>query len=189
MTKKAIDKAYRNIHKFHKLQYPVAIKSETTQGVFCEKRYSPISSVGLYIPSGTAALFSSVLMLAIPAKIAGCKNIVISSPPNKEGEIDPMIIYCAQLCGVDNIIKLGGAQAIAAMAYGSESIDKVDKIFGPGNSYVAEAKRQVSLDPKGVAQDLVAGPLSFSLSATNMQIQPSLRLIFYRKQNTTKAVK
>lgn len=157
-AKSAIKEAFKNIEKFHKKQRPKTIQIETTEGVFCEKSYKAIESVGLYIPAGTAPLFSTVLMLAIPAKIAGCENVLLASPANENGEIDPTILYCANLCGIEKIVKLGGAQAIAAMAYGSESIKKVDKVFGPGNAYVTEAKKQVANDPRAAAQDLAAGP-------------------------------
>lgn len=154
--KKAIDVAYSNIHKFHSAQRFEEIKVETSPGVTCIQRSVPISKVGLYIPGGTAPLFSTVLMLAIPAKIAGCSEIVLCSPPDRNGKISPYILYAARIAGVTNVYKVGGAQAVAAMAYGTESVSKVDKIFGPGNQYVVAAKQLVSLSD--VAIDMPAGP-------------------------------
>lgn len=154
--KKAIDVAYSNIHKFHSAQRFEEIKVETSPGVTCIQRSVPISKVGLYIPGGTAPLFSTVLMLAIPAKIAGCSEIVLCSPPDRNGKINPYILYAARIAGVTNAYKVGGAQAVAAMAYGTESVPKVDKIFGPGNQYVVAAKQLVSLSD--VAIDMPAGP-------------------------------
>lgn len=154
--KKAIDVAYSNIHKFHSAQRFEEIKVETSPGVTCIQRSVPISKVGLYIPGGTAPLFSTVLMLAIPAKIAGCSEIVLCSPPDRNGKINPYILYAARIAGVTNAYKVGGAQAVAAMAYGTESVPKVDKIFGPGNQYVVAAKQLVSLS--NVAIDMPAGP-------------------------------
>lgn len=154
--KKAIDVAYSNIHKFHSAQRFEEIKVETSPGVTCIQRSVPISKVGLYIPGGTAPLFSTVLMLVIPAKIAGCSEIVLCSPPDRNGKINPYILYAARIAGVTNVYKVGGAQAVAAMAYGTESVPKVDKIFGPGNQYVVAAKQLVSLSD--VAIDMPAGP-------------------------------
>lgn len=152
--KKAIQNAYNNIYKFHAAQKPVPISIETQKGVLCEVLTRPIEKVGLYIPGGTAPLFSTVLMLAIPAKIAGCKRIVLASPPTIADEI----IYAAKLCGIDTIYTIGGAQAVFALGLGTEKVEKVDKIFGPGNSYVTEAKRQVSQMMNGAAIDMPAGP-------------------------------
>lgn len=152
--KKAIQNAYNNIYKFHEAQKPAPISIETQKGVLCEVLTRPIEKVGLYIPGGTAPLFSTVLMLAIPAKIAGCKRIVLASPPTIADEI----IYAAQLCGIDTIYTMGGAQAVFALGLGTEKVEKVDKIFGPGNSYVTEAKRQVSQMMNGAAIDMPAGP-------------------------------
>lgn len=152
--KQAIQNAYNNIYKFHEAQKPAPISIETQKGVLCEVLTRPIEKVGLYIPGGTAPLFSTVLMLAIPAKIAGCKRIVLASPPTIADEI----IYAAQLCGIDTIYTIGGAQAIFALGLGTEKVEKVDKIFGPGNSYVTEAKRQVSQMMNGAAIDMPAGP-------------------------------
>jgi len=154
--KNAIKQAIDNISKFHEAQRSEPLKVETMKGVLCERKAVPIPKVGLYIPGGTAPLFSTVLMLAIPAKIAGCREIVLCTPPDKEGNINPAILYAAEQAGITKIVKVGGAQAIAAMAYGTESVPKVDKIFGPGNQYVTAAKQLVSLD--GVAIDMPAGP-------------------------------
>lgn len=154
--KQAIEEAKNNIEAFHKAQYEIPNKIETTPGVTCWRESRPIEKVGLYIPGGTAPLFSTILMLVVPAKIAGCKEIVLSTPPNKEGKIHPAILYTAGALGVTKIVKSGGAQAIAAMAYGTESVPKVFKIFGPGNQYVTCAKQLVSKD--GTAIDMPAGP-------------------------------
>ena len=154
--KVAILLAQRNIYTFHKKQKFEGKKVETMEGVTCWQKAVGIEKVGLYIPGGTAPLFSTVLMLAIPAKIAGCKEIVLCTPPDKEGKIHPAILYAAQVAGVSKIFKAGGVQAIGAMAYGTESIPKVYKIFGPGNQYVMAAKQQVSLHD--VAIDMPAGP-------------------------------
>lgn len=152
----AIRAAARNIEKFHAAQAYDGIEVEIAAGVKCTQRSVPIQKVGLYIPGGSAPLFSTVLMLAIPARIAGCCEIVLCTPPNKEGKIAPAILFAARLCGVTRIFKAGGAQAVGAMAYGTQSIPKVDKIFGPGNQYVMVAKQQVSL--YDVAIDMPAGP-------------------------------
>ncbi len=154
----AFKQAAENIKKFHALQLTERRTVETMPGVTCFDEMRPIDSVGLYIPGGIAPLPSTVLMLAIPAMLAGCKNIVMASPPSKEGTIPDVILYAAKLCGVKTIYKLGGAQAIAAMAYGSESVKRVGKIFGPGNQYVTAAKMLVSIDPEGAAIDMPAGP-------------------------------
>ena len=152
----AIDRAAQNIRKFHESQLPSLSKVETTPGVTCWQKAVPITKVGLYIPGGTAPLFSTVLMLAIPARTAGCSEIVLCTPPGRDGKVNPAILYAARVAGVNRIFKLGGAQAIAAMAYGTESVPKVSKIFGPGNPYVTAAKQIVSL--KDVAIDMPAGP-------------------------------
>ncbi len=154
--KDAMEVAMSNIWKFHSAQIPKEIDIETTQGVRCVQRAIPIERVGLYIPGGSAPLLSTVLMLAIPARVAGCKSITLCTPPRSDGTIAPEILYAASLCGVDNIYKIGGAQAIAAMAYGTETIGKVDKIFGPGNRYVTKAKQMLGLSQ--VAIDMPAGP-------------------------------
>ncbi|KKB50507.1 histidinol dehydrogenase [Parabacteroides gordonii] len=154
--KQAIRTAKDNIEKFHASQRFTGQKVETTSGVTCWQKAVAIEKVGLYIPGGTAPLFSTVLMLAVPAHIAGCKEIVLCTPPNKEGKVHPAILFAAETAGVSKIFKAGGIQAIAAMAYGTESVPKVYKIFGPGNQYVTAAKQLVSL--KDVAIDMPAGP-------------------------------
>lgn len=154
--KVAILLAQRNIYTFHKKQKFETKKVETMEGVTCWQKAVGIEKVGLYIPGGTAPLFSTVLMLAVPAKLAGCKEIVLCTPPDKEGKIHPAILYAAQVAGVSKIFKIGGVQAIGAMSYGTESVPKVYKIFGPGNQYVMAAKQQVSLHD--VAIDMPAGP-------------------------------
>lgn len=154
--KQAIRMAKNNIEKFHASQRFTGQKVETTSGVTCWQKAVAIEKVGLYIPGGTAPLFSTVLMLAVPAHIAGCKEIVLCTPPNKEGKVHPAILFAAETAGVSKIFKAGGIQAIAAMAYGTESVPKVYKIFGPGNQYVTAAKQLVSL--KDVAIDMPAGP-------------------------------
>ena len=152
----AIQLAHDNIKAFHESQIYEGKKIETSPGVCCWQKSVAIEKVGLYIPGGTAPLFSTVLMLATPAKIAGCKEIVLCTPPNKEGNVHPAILVAAKISGVSRIIKAGGVQAIGAMAYGTESVPKVYKIFGPGNQYVMAAKQQVSLH--NVAIDMPAGP-------------------------------
>jgi histidinol dehydrogenase len=154
--KVAIALAKENIEKFHKAQKTSKIYTETVEGVECWQEKRAIQKVGLYIPGGTAPLFSSVLMLAIPAQIAGCKEIILATPPNKKGDVNPAIIYTAELCGITKIIKIGGIQAIAGLTFGTETIPKVYKIFGPGNQFVTAAKQ---LSTKyGVAIDMPAGP-------------------------------
>ncbi len=154
--KAAIELAHENIYKFHAAQKFEGQKVETQSGVSCWQKSVAIERVGLYIPGGTAPLFSTVLMLATPAKIAGCGEIVLCTPPNREGKVNPAILMAARIAGVSKIFKAGGVQAIGAMAYGTESVPKVFKIFGPGNQYVMAAKQQVSLDE--VAIDMPAGP-------------------------------
>ena len=154
--KQAILQAKQNIAAFHASQRFEGHKVQTAPGVTCWQKAVPIEKVGLYIPGGTAPLFSTVLMLAVPARIAGCREIVLCTPPNPEGKVHPAILYAADVAGVDCICKAGGSQAIAAMAYGTESVPKVYKIFGPGNQYVTAAKQLVSL--KEVAIDMPAGP-------------------------------
>ena len=154
--KVAILLAQRNIYTFHKKQKFEGKKVETMEGVTCGQKAVGIEKVGLYVPGGTAPLFSTVLMLAVPAKIAGCKEIVLCTPPNKEGKVNPAILYAAQVAGVSKIFKAGGVQAIGAMAYGTESVPKVYKIFGPGNQYVMAAKQMVAMHD--VAIDMPAGP-------------------------------
>ncbi|MFW5707891.1 MAG: histidinol dehydrogenase [Bacteroidota bacterium] len=153
---KAIATAAENIRRFHAAQRCEPVRLETSPGVTCWQKPVPIQRVGLYIPGGSAPLFSSVLMLAIPAQIAGCKEIVLCTPPGKDGSVNPAILYAAQMSGVTSIYTVGGAQAIAAMAFGTESIPRVDKIFGPGNQFVTAAKQAVQ--KLGVAIDLPAGP-------------------------------
>ena len=152
--KEAIGHAYRNIATFHEAQKSQPLRLDTQDGVRCELHTHAIGRVGLYVPGGSAPLVSTVLMLAIPAKIAGCRKVILCSPPPIADEI----IYAATLCGVEQIYTMGGAQAIAAMAYGTETVSKADKIFGPGNAWVTEAKRQVSMDFRGAAIDMPAGP-------------------------------
>lgn len=163
--KKSIIIAKSNIESFHRSQEVIPEVIETTPGVLCWRENRAIDKVGLYIPGGTAPLFSSVLMLAIPAKIAGCEEIIMCTPPGPDGKINPAILYAASLCGVTKIFKAGGAQAIAAMAYGTETIPEVYKIFGPGNQYVTRAKELVQLD--GTAIDIPAGPSELLVIADN----------------------
>ena len=154
--KEALRQAERNIATFHEAQRFQGKKIETAPGVVCWQKAVPIEKVGLYIPGGTAPLFSTVLMLAVPARLAGCREIVLCTPPDREGRVNPAILYAARLAGVHRIFKAGGVQAIGAMAYGTETVPKVYKIFGPGNQYVMAAKQQVSLHE--VAIDMPAGP-------------------------------
>lgn len=154
--KKAIQLAKNNIETFHRAQKTDRLEVETISGVRCWQEKRPIQKVGLYIPGGTAPLFSTILMLAVPATIAGCEEVVLCSPPNKEGKINPAILYTAKLCGVTKIFKVGGIQAIAGMTFGTESIPQVYKIFGPGNQYVTGAKQIAT--KYGVAIDMPAGP-------------------------------
>lgn len=161
--KEAILRALENIRAFHAAQKFESKKVETVPGVTCWQKAVPIEKVGLYIPGGTAPLFSTVLMLATPAQIAGCKEIILCSPPNTEGKIHPAILFAAQAAGVKKVFKAGGVQAIAAMAYGTESVPKVYKIFGPGNQYVTVAKQEVSL--RDVAIDMPAGPSEVAVLA------------------------
>jgi histidinol dehydrogenase len=161
--KQAIRIAKNNIATFHAAQKQELPSIETAPGVTCWQKASPVEKVGLYVPGGTAPLFSTVLMLAVPAKIAGCKEIILCTPPNPEGNIHPAILFAAKTAGIDRIFKIGGAQAIGAMAYGTESVPKVYKIFGPGNRYVTAAKQWVSL--KEVAIDMPAGPSEVAIIA------------------------
>ena len=154
--KEAISRAAANIRAFHAAQTAETVKVETMPGVRCERHSLPIARVGLYIPGGSAPLFSTLLMLAIPAKIAGCREIVLCTPCGRDGKVADAVLYAARFCGVDKIFKIGGAQAVAAMAYGTESVPKVLKIFGPGNRYVTKAKQLVSA--AGTAIDMPAGP-------------------------------
>jgi histidinol dehydrogenase len=163
--KESIDNAFKNIYKFHESQIFNSKKIETSHGVVCWQDKRPIENVGLYIPGGTAPLFSSVLMLAIPAMIAKCKKVILCTPPDKNGNINKAILYSAKLCNVNKIITVGGAQAIAAMSLGTESVPKVNKIFGPGNQYVTSAKLN-SID-YNTAIDMPAGPSELLVLADN----------------------
>lgn len=154
----AIQDAMSRIEVFHAADLPTNVKVKTAPGLNCEVRYLALSPVGLYIPGGSAPLVSTVLMLAIPARLAGCREVIMCSPPASNGEIPPEILAAAQLCGVDRVFCAGGAQAVAALAYGTETIPRCAKIFGPGNVWVTEAKQQVSRDPDGAAIDMPAGP-------------------------------
>ncbi|HXG39213.1 MAG TPA: histidinol dehydrogenase, partial [Bacteroidota bacterium] len=157
-TLTALNTAAANIEKFHRSQLRTIRKVETLPGVVCWQENRPIETVGFYVPAGSAPLPSTVLMLGIPAMLAGCSRIVLCSPPQKNGKVDALVLAAATLVGIKEIYNVGGAQAIAAMAYGTESIPKVNKIFGPGNRYVAAAKQFVATDPEGAAIDLLAGP-------------------------------
>ena len=176
--KHAIATAYSNILKFHVAQLPKEIRVKTSLGVTCVQKSVPINKVGLYVPGGRAPLFSTVLMLCVPAKVAGCEDIILCTPPSAEGKANPCIIHAAALCGVKNIYKLGGAQAIAAMAHGTESITRRDKIFGPGNRYVMKAKQIVGMSqtsqPSFVAADFLSqdehGPDSQSILVCSSEI-------------------
>jgi histidinol dehydrogenase len=154
----AIDLAIANVRRFHEAQRPLPVSVETMPGVLCERVSRPIDSVGLYVPAGTAPLPSAAIMLAVPATIALCPRVLLCTPPRADGTADPAVLVAASRAGVNEIYKVGGAQAIAAMAYGTESIPKVRKIFGPGNSWVTNAKTLVSCDPYGAAIDMPAGP-------------------------------
>ncbi|MGB5460892.1 MAG: histidinol dehydrogenase, partial [Eudoraea sp.] len=154
--KVAIQTAKSNIEKFHKAQKTSKVEIETTAGVICWQEKRAIQKVGLYIPGGTAPLFSTILMLAIPANIAGCSELILCTPPDKSGKINPAILYTAKLCGITKLFKVGGIQAIGAMAFGTESIPRVYKIFGPGNQFVTVAKQIAT--KFGVAIDMPAGP-------------------------------
>jgi len=155
-VKDAIAAAAANIRAFHEAQMPGQVEVETAPGVRCIQKPVPIKSVGLYIPGGTAPLFSTVLMLAVPAQIAGCREVVLCTPAGRDGRVAPAVLYAASYCGVQRIFRIGGAQAIAAMAFGTESVPKVDKVFGPGNQYVTTAKQM--LGGRAVAIDMPAGP-------------------------------
>ncbi|MFQ3251386.1 MAG: histidinol dehydrogenase [Glaciecola sp.] len=157
-VKSAIDLAYSNIKTFHEAQMPNDIRIETAPGVICEQKHAALEKVGLYIPGGSAPLPSTVLMLGVSAQVAGCDLAILCTPPSPQGTIAPEIAYAAKICGIKQIYLCGGAQAIAAMAFGTETIPKVDKIFGPGNSFVTEAKQQVSQAIGGAAIDMPAGP-------------------------------
>lgn len=156
--KTAIAAARANIQRFHEAQLTAPIAVETAPGVVCERLTRPIANVGLYVPAGSAPLPSTALMLAVPAMIAGCTTRVLCSPPQPGGSVNAAVLYVARLCGLENVYKIGGAQAIGAMAYGTESVPKVDKLFGPGNTWVTAAKTQAAQDPMGAANDMPAGP-------------------------------
>lgn len=157
-VKRALERAAHQIAAFHRAQLPHSQRLEVAPGIVCEREFRAVERVGLYVPGGTAPLPSTVLMLGIPAQIAECPQVTLCTPPQRDGAINPHILVAARICGITRVYKLGGAQAIAAMAYGIAGIPKVDKIFGPGNSWVTEAKRQVSQDPRGAAIDMPAGP-------------------------------
>jgi len=154
----ALESAIENVRAFHAAQMPAALSLETTPGVRCERLIRPIPAVGLYVPAGSAPLPSAVVMLAVPASLVGCPRRVLCTPPSTGSGANPGVLVAAELCGIDTVFKVGGAQAIAAMAYGTQSIPKVDKIFGPGNAWVTAAKQLVAGDPAGAAFDLPAGP-------------------------------
>jgi histidinol dehydrogenase len=154
----ALSRAIDTVMRFHELQRVVPLSIETSPGVTCERMIVPLGAVGLYVPAGTAPLPSTAIMLAVPARIAGCPVRVLCTPPRPDGTADPAVLVAARLCGVEQVFKLGGAQAVAAMAYGTETVPKVDKIFGPGNSWVTAAKQIVAADADGAALDMPAGP-------------------------------
>jgi histidinol dehydrogenase len=154
----ALERAIDNVDRFHRAQRPDTLTLETMPGVRCERVIRPISAVGLYVPAGSAPLPSAVIMLAVPARIAGCPRRVLCTPPRRDGHANPAVLAAARLCGIDSVYKVGGAQAIAAMAYGTATVPKVDKIFGPGNAWVTAAKQAVASDPTGAACDMPAGP-------------------------------
>jgi histidinol dehydrogenase len=154
----ALKRAIANVRRFHEAQLSEPLRVETSPGVICERHYRAIDAVGLYAPAGTAPLPSTVIMLAVPASIANCPTRILCTPPRADGSADPAVLVTAKLCGIDRIFKVGGAQAVAAMAFGTESIPKTDKIFGPGNRWVTAAKLLVANDPLGAALDLPAGP-------------------------------
>jgi histidinol dehydrogenase len=158
VQKAALIRAIDNVQRFHAAQVAPPISMETSPGVVCERQYRAIDAVGLYVPAGVAPLPSAAIMLAVPARIAGCAVRIICTPPRKDGTADPGVLAAARLCGIERVFKVGGAQAIAAMAYGTESIPKVDKVFGPGSAWVTAAKLLVANDPDGAALDLPAGP-------------------------------
>lgn len=154
----AIESAIANVSRFHAARNDAPLRVETTPGVVCERVVRPIRAVGLYVPAGSAPLPSTAIMLAVPARLAGCSRRVLCTPPRRDGRADPAVVVAAQACGIRDMFKIGGAQAIAAMAYGTESVPKVDKIFGPGNAWVTAAKQLVAQDPAGAALDMPAGP-------------------------------
>jgi histidinol dehydrogenase len=155
---KALERAIDNVSRFHQAQVPQPFATDTMPGVRCERIIRPIQAVGLYVPAGSAPLPSAVVMLAVPARIAGCPRRVLCTPPNRQGHANAAVLVAAELCGIETVFKVGGAQAIAALAYGAGSVPKVDKIFGPGNAWVTAAKQLVAGDPAGAACDMPAGP-------------------------------
>jgi len=163
----ALRTACRNLRKFHLAQRPGPVRLETTRGIVCERVVRPIERVGLYVPGGSAPLFSTALMLGVPSQLAGNPVRVLCTPPGRDGRVSPWILCAARLCGITDVFKLGGAQAVAAMAYGTASVPKCDKLFGPGNAFVTEAKLQVSRDPAGAVIDLPAGPSEAMVIADN----------------------
>lgn len=156
--RRAMDEAAARITAFHRAALPQAVRLETAPGVVCERIPRAITRVGLYVPAGSAPLPSTALMLGLPARLAGCREVVLCSPPRADGRVDPAVLHATRLCGITRVFRLGGAQAIAAMALGSDSVPRCDKLFGPGNAWVTEAKQQVSLLPAGPAIDMPAGP-------------------------------
>ncbi len=154
----ALRTAYRNLRRFHAAQTAKPVRVATMPGLVCEKLSRPIARVGLYVPGGSAPLFSTALMLGVPSQLAGCPVRVLCTPPGKDGRVSPWILFAAQLCGIRDVFKVGGAQAVAALAFGTATIPKCDKLFGPGNAFVTEAKQQVSATADGAAIDLPAGP-------------------------------
>jgi histidinol dehydrogenase len=154
----AIERAIRNVDIFHRAGLPAAVSIEVQPGVRCERVIRPIAAVGLYVPAGSAPLPSTAIMLAVPARIAGCARRILCTPPQRGGRANPAVLVAAQLCGIDEVFKIGGAQAIGALAYGTTSVPKVLKIFGPGNAFVTAAKQLVAADPNGAALDMPAGP-------------------------------
>lgn len=156
--KRAIAEASERIEAFHRAAAPQPVRVETAPGVTCERVSRPVGRVGLYVPAGTAPLPSTALMLGVPARLAGCPEVLMCTPPRRDGSVDPTVLYAARLCGIERVFRLGGAQAIAAMAVGTPSVPRCDKLFGPGNAWVTEAKRQVSAEFGGPAIDMLAGP-------------------------------
>ncbi len=154
----ALQRAIDNVRQFHEAQRPSVLRVETTPGVVCEQHFRAIDAVGLYVPAGVAPLPSAAIMTAVPASIAGCRTRILCTPPRKDGTADPAVLVAARLCGVERVFKVGGAQAIAAMAYGTQTVPKVDKVFGPGSAWVTAAKLLCANDPDGAALDLPAGP-------------------------------
>ncbi|NBB93793.1 MAG: histidinol dehydrogenase [Gammaproteobacteria bacterium] len=157
-VRQAIDTAIETVTRFHEAARPADYRIETAEGVVCEARWRALDPVGLYVPAGTAPLPSTAVMLGVPARLAGCRRIVLATPPGKDGRADAAVRYIAHRLGIDTVLVAGGAQAVAAMAYGTASVPKVVRVFGPGNRFVAEAKRQAAQDPAGAAMDLPAGP-------------------------------